>query len=102
MSGHMRKHHTSKSTSVASSRSDTEKGTPWREAFKSGIEELSEIGLALRGSRYKEEMTQKELAEKIGVKQAHISEMENGKRTIGKNIAHRLAEVFKVDYRLFL
>lgn len=76
--------------------------TPWREAFKDGIEEFSEIGLMLRGCRYKADLTQKELAEKIGVKTHHISEMEHGKRTIGKQMAHRLATAFDVDYRLFL
>lgn len=49
-----------------------------------GIEKFSEAGLMPRGSRYKAELTQKELAEKLGVKPHHISEMENGKRPIGK------------------
>lgn len=102
MSGHMRKHHTSKSVDTAIRRSDEEASIPWREAFKAGIDETSEAAIVLRGSRYRAEMTQKELAEKIDVRQNHISEMEHGKRSIGKNIAHRLAEVFNVDYRVFL
>ncbi|NGX47519.1 MAG: hypothetical protein K1000chlam3_00894 [Chlamydiae bacterium] len=56
----------------------------------------------LRASRFKNDVSQKELAEAIGVSQHHISEMENGKRPIGKEMAHRLAEFFKTDYRLFL
>lgn len=75
---------------------------PWRQAAKENIEKFGESGLALRGSRYKEEMTQKELADAIGVRPHHISEMENGKRPIGKEMAKRLAEVFKVNYRIFL
>lgn len=102
MSGHMRKHHTSKSVDTAIRGSDVEATISWRDAFKAGIEEASEVALVLRGNRYKAELTQKELAEKIDVKPHHISEMEHGKRSIGKNIAHRLAEVFNVDYRVFL
>lgn len=74
----------------------------WREAAKKDIRKHSEGGQMLRGSRFKEEISQTELAEAIGVKPHHISEMENGKRPIGKEMAHRLAKFFKVDYRLFL
>ena len=80
----------------------TEKLIPWREAFKAKLAKYSEGGLMLRGSRHKEEITQAELALAIGISQHHISEMENGKRPIGKEIAHRLAKYFHTDYRLFL
>jgi transcriptional regulator with XRE-family HTH domain len=56
----------------------------------------------LRGSRHKAEMTQNDLAEALGISQHHISEMENGKRPIGKLMAKRLAEIFKCNYRKFL
>lgn len=59
-------------------------------------------GNALRGLRSREELTQKQLAEMIGAKPNHISEMENGKRTIGKGMAKRLAKALKTDYRIFL
>jgi transcriptional regulator with XRE-family HTH domain len=42
------------------------------------------------------------LAEKTGIPQRHISEMENGKRTIGKERAKVLASALKTDYRVFL
>ncbi|MEA3416384.1 MAG: helix-turn-helix transcriptional regulator [Thermodesulfobacteriota bacterium] len=58
--------------------------------------------VALRGSRKRECMTQKGLADQIGVKQVHISQMENEKRPIGKAMAKRLANVLNVDYRIFL
>lgn len=74
----------------------------WREAAKKDIRKHSEGGLMLRGSRFKEEISQKDLAEAIGISQHHISEMENGKRPIGKDMAKRFAKFFKVDYRLFL
>jgi DNA-binding XRE family transcriptional regulator len=78
------------------------KSIPWREVFKEEIEKYSEAGLMLRGSRHKESLTQNELAKAIGISQHHISEMENGKRSIGKEMAKRLAEFFKTDYRIFL
>lgn len=56
----------------------------------------------LSGLRYREDLTQKELGELINVKQANISLMERGLRPIGKDIAKRLAKVFKTDYRIFL
>lgn len=47
-------------------------------------------------------MTQEQLAEASGIARRHISEMENNRRAIGKERARRLAEVLKVDYRVFL
>lgn len=59
-------------------------------------------GVCLRGARVKEGMTQKQLADKVGIVQHHISEMENGKRPIGKETAKKLAAALNVDYRVFL
>lgn len=59
-------------------------------------------GSAIRGLRYREELTQAQLAAKIGVKRHHISEMEHGKRPIGKEMAKRLAKALKTDYKVFL
>ena len=60
-------------------------------------------GVALRGARGKEGVTQKQLAALVGIAQHHISEMENGKRPIGKETAKRLAEALGIsDYRVFL
>ena len=55
----------------------------------------------LRGSRNKANLTQKQLAGLLNISQHHISEMENGKRSIGKGMAKRLATIFKMDYRIF-
>ncbi len=76
--------------------------TPWREVAKEEIEKYTEAGQMLRGARFKNDLTQTELAEKLGIKPHHISEMEHGKRPIGKAMAKRLAEVLNVDYRVFL
>jgi len=58
--------------------------------------------LALRAYRTREDLTQRELAQKVGVPQRHISEMENGKRPIGKEMAKRFAKVLGIDYRVLL
>lgn len=59
-------------------------------------------GIYLKGIRYREELTQQQLAEKTRIPRRHISEMESGKRPIGKATAHKLAEALNADYRLFL
>jgi DNA-binding XRE family transcriptional regulator len=59
-------------------------------------------GVYLKGIRYREELTQEQLAEKTGIPRRHISEMESGKRSIGKASARKLADALKADYRLFL
>lgn len=59
-------------------------------------------GALIKGARYKEDMTQAQLAKASGIARRHISEMENNRRPIGKERAKRLAEVLKVDYRVFL
>jgi hypothetical protein len=59
-------------------------------------------GLALLGARTKEAVTQKQLSELTGISQAHISEMENHKRTIGKKRARILGKALKISYKVFL
>ena len=83
-------------------RAKTKKSTPWREVFKEELEKYGEAALMLRGSRHQLELTQKELADALGIPQNRISEMENGKRPIGKVVALRLGKFFKTDYRKFL
>lgn len=58
--------------------------------------------VALRGYRYRENLTQRQLAELTGIPQRHISEMENGKRTIGKEMAKRLGRALHADYKMLL
>lgn len=59
-------------------------------------------GDILRGFRDREELTQAELAAKVGAKASNISEMERGKRPIGKDMAKRLAKALKTSYKVFL
>lgn len=59
-------------------------------------------GDILRGARHREGLTQAQLAAMIGVKPSHISEMEKGKRPIGKDMAKRLAKALNTSYKVFL
>ena len=60
-------------------------------------------GKALRIYRENAGLTQAALGERIGgVPRQHISNMENGKRPIGKENAKRLAAALHVDYRVLL
>lgn len=80
---------------------NTSDAVPWREAYPDSTNEQL-AGKALAGMRYREGLTQVQLAAKTGIPQRHISEMENGKRTIGKKNAKLFADALKTDYRVFL
>ncbi len=105
MSVHTKARHTktrTRSKSKARKQEDSVEIVPWREAFKKDFEKYSESGVTLRGARYKKGVTQAVLSKAIGVSPHHISEMENGKRPIGKEMAKRFAKFFETDYRVFL
>jgi len=73
----------------------------WHELFPEYTEkELP--GIVLAGSRIKEGITQKQLSELTGIPQRHISEMENGNRSIGIKRAKILGKALNVGYRVFL
>jgi hypothetical protein len=80
---------------------DTSDSVPWREAYPEYSDE-DLPGVCLRGSRYREDLTQKQLSELTGIPQRHISEMENGKRSIGKEMAKRLGKALNIGYKVFL
>ncbi|NJL59779.1 MAG: helix-turn-helix transcriptional regulator [Desulfobacteraceae bacterium] len=80
---------------------DTSDSIPWREAFPE-YDEKNMPGICLRGARGKENITQKRLSELTGISQRHISEMENGKRPIGKKTAKILGRALNVGYKVFL
>jgi len=56
----------------------------------------------LIGARGKENLTQIQLAELTGIPRRHISDMENGRRTIGKQNAMKLGKALNISYQLFL
>ena len=72
----------------------------WRDAFPGGSVVVP--GLVLAGQRKKRSLTQTALSEASGIPQRHISEMENGKRPIGKQNARKLARALGADFLMFL
>ena len=58
--------------------------------------------MALRGLRGKEDITQAELATRLGISQNMVSDMESGKRNISVKMAKRIGEEFKISYKCFL
>lgn len=59
-------------------------------------------GHVLRGARYRENVSQRQLARLTGVSVQNISAMENGRRPLGKEMAKRFAAVLNTDWRVFL
>ncbi len=74
---------------------------PWREAFPD-LQDEDIPAIRLRGARLKEDITQKELSERTGIPQGHISDMESGKRVIGLEVAKKLGDALNIDYRVFV
>ncbi len=70
------------------------------EVFPYTAEELPRV--YLRGIRYREDLTQKQLAELTGISVRHISQMENGKRRVDKELANKLAKVLNCDENALL
>ena len=56
----------------------------------------------LIGARGKENITQNKLSELTGIPRRHISDMENGRRPIGKQNAMKLGKALNINYQLFL
>lgn len=75
---------------------------PAEDVFPELYDPIKGSAASLRGLRYREEMTQKQLADKLGIRQHHLSEMENGKRPIGKAMAKRIAEVLNGNWRVLI
>ncbi len=72
------------------------------ELFSDLTQESGEPGVLLKGLRYREGLSQIEFAKKLNIGQTNLSAMENGRRSIGKELAKRIADLFGVDYRIFL
>ena len=65
-------------------------------------QKYTRAGALLKGLRMRERLSQIAFAKKINVTQANLSNMENGRRPIGKIIAKRIEKVFGTNYRYFL
>lgn len=74
--------------------------TPWREVL--GYEDDAMPGVLLAGARCREGLTQMQLSEMTGIPRRHISEMENGKRPVGRKNARLLGDALGIEARLLL
>jgi ribosome-binding protein aMBF1 (putative translation factor) len=63
--------------------------------------ELNRAGNLLEAARIKADMSQNQLAEKMGIRQTMVSEFENGRRRITKGMAGRFSKVLKVKAERF-
>ena len=59
-------------------------------------------GYYLKLYRHRAGLTQARLARKSGMLQHHVSEMEHGRRPIGKALARKIATILNCDYRRLL
>lgn len=69
------------------------------------IEEVfpdSAPGHRLRGLRKREGLTQKAMAEALGIRQSHLSDMERGTRAISVDMAKRIAKTYGTSHQIFL
>jgi plasmid maintenance system antidote protein VapI len=101
MQEHTRKHHIERVV-YSEKKSEEEKPMSIGEFIQENFADLPNWAIVLRGFRNREGLSQKSLGELIGIAQTNISQMELGKRPIGKALAKRFANFFKTDYRLFL
>ena len=97
----MRTHHTKRSSNN-SLKHEEERSISAEDMIKKIRRNRPEWAIALRGYRYREDLTQADLGELLGIDQSNISKMERGIRAIGKSIAKKLAKLFKTDYHNFL
>jgi len=72
------------------------------EVFSDINKKYTKPGALLKGLRYREGLTQIQLAKKLKMTQSDISQLEGGTRGIGREVAKRIGELFHFNYRAFL
>jgi transcriptional regulator with XRE-family HTH domain len=68
-----------------------------KEGDHCGVGDAETIGQRIRRERLARDMTQRDLAERVGVGVPHISKVEAGRESPGDPLLLRLAEVFEVE-----
>jgi DNA-binding XRE family transcriptional regulator len=82
--------------------SDGQESVPASEVFPDLKDPAKRVGIIFRGIRSKHDLTQAEVAERLGIDQSDVSKIEKGKRSIGKALAKKVEKEFGIDYRRFL
>lgn len=75
---------------------------PAEEVFRRFGTGFGTPGSVWQGSRLKENLTQVQLAKKLGIAQNYLSDLETGRRKISVKMAEKLSNVLNIDYRVFL
>ncbi len=75
---------------------------PASEIFPDLNNPAKRVGIIFRGIRSKNNLTQTEVAERLGIDQSDVSKIEKGKRSIGKALAKKIEQEFGIDYRRLL
>lgn len=63
---------------------------------------VKRAAIAFHGARLRLGLTQKQMAEKIGLSQSDVSKIEKTEREISRKLAVRIGKALKMDYRRFL
>ncbi|MDX2346643.1 MAG: helix-turn-helix transcriptional regulator [Legionella sp.] len=66
------------------------------------MREYKKPAASLKKLRHEYGLTQVEFSNILGINQPNLSAIESGRRGIGKALAKRVGERFKIDYRLLL
>lgn len=82
--------------------SDSEEAVSSSEVFPDTQNLEKRIGIVFRGIRFKHNLTQAEVAERLGIDQSDVSKIEKGKRSVGKALAKKIEKEFGIDYHRFL
>jgi DNA-binding XRE family transcriptional regulator len=83
-------------------RQSAKKNITEEDLFRDINKKYTKAGALFGGLRFRENLTQVEMAKKLKVTQSDISQMEHGKRKIGLKMARRIAKLFNVDCQSFM
>ena len=79
-----------------------EKSIDARELYPELNDPVKRAAIAFHGTRLRLGLTQKEMAEKLGLSQSDVSKIEKGEREISRKLAMRIGEKLGIDYKRFL
>jgi len=81
---------------------DEEGSVNARELYPELNDPVKRVAIAFHGTRLRLGLTQKQMAEKIGLSQSDVSKIEKGEREISRKLAIRIGEKLGIDYKRFL
>jgi len=79
-----------------------EKAVKAHELYPELNDPVKRSAIAFHGTRLRLGLTQKQMAERIGLSQSDVSKIEKGERENSRKLALRIGKVLGIDYRRFL